>query len=128
MRLYPLVAGVLGLMALFRVRRLLVLRRGLAGVDLEQLAPSWVLVTANVPGRLWSVALLAVPLAAAIHGAAVALADPGVFVNALGEASPLASAGYAVVYAVIILTGLWQFALVARALFAPQKRAAHGGR
>lgn len=128
MRLYPLVAGVLSLMALFRVRRLLALRRGLAGVDLEQLAPSWVLGAVNVPGRLWSVALLAAPLAAAIHGAAVALADPGVFVNALGEASPLASAGYAVAYVVVILTGLWQFALVARAVLAPQKRAAHGGR
>jgi hypothetical protein len=128
MRLYPIVAGVLSLMALFRVRRLLALRRGLAGVDVEQFAPSWLLGAAGAPGRLWSMVLLAAPLAAAIHGAAVVLADPGVFVNALGEASPLASAGYAVAYAVLILTGLWQLALVARAVLAPPKRAAHGGR
>lgn len=128
LRLYPLVAGVLSLMTLFRVRRLLALRRGLAGVDVEQFAPSWVLGAASTPGRLWSVVLLAAPLAAATHAAAVALADPGVFVDALGQVSPLGSAGYAVVYAILILTGLWQFALVARAVLAPQKRAGPGGR
>jgi hypothetical protein len=74
------------------------------------------------------VALVAAPLAAAIHGAAVALADPTVFVNAVGEPSPLASAGYAVAYAVLGLIGLWQLGLVARAVVVPHRRGAQGNR
>lgn len=127
-RLYPVVVAALSLMALFRVRRILALRRGLAGVDLDQIAPSWVLGGSTTPGRVWAIVLLAVPLFAAMHGAAAALSDPGVFTNALGEPSPLASAGYAVAYALLILTGLWQLAAAARGMLAPEKRPAHGSR
>jgi len=127
-RIYPVAVGALSLMALFRVRRLLALRRTLVGVELDQFAPSWVVGGSTAPGRGWAVVLLAAPLVAVIHAAASVLADPGAFENALGESSPLASAGYAVVYAVLILTGLWQLTLVARGMLAPPKRPAHGNR
>lgn len=128
MRLYPVVAATLSLMALFRVRRIMELRRGLAGIDLDQVAPSWVVGSSTTPGRIWAIVLLAAPLLAAMHVALAALSDPGVFTNALGEASPLASAGYAVAYALLILTGLWQLTMTARTMLAQQKRPAHGNR
>jgi len=127
-RLYPVVAAALSLMALFRVRRILELRRGLAGIDLDQIAPSWVVGSSTTPGRVWAIVTLAAPLLAAMHVAFAALSDPGVFTNALGEASPLASAGYAVAYALLILIGLWQLTATARTMLAPQKRPAHGNR
>ncbi len=128
-RLYPAVAAALSLMALFRVRRILELRRGLAGIDVDQIAPSWVVGSSTTQGRVWAIVLLAAPLLAAAHVAIAALSDPGVFTSALGEPSPLASAGYAVAYALLILTGLWQLTATARTMLAPpQKRPAHGNR
>jgi hypothetical protein len=122
-RAYPIVAGALTLTALFRLRRLLVQRRGLAGVDLDQHAPSWIIGSSAAPGRLWSLALLAAPLAAAVHGSVIVLMDPSLLFDALGEPSAAMLAGYGGAYAVLVLAGLWQFALVARAMLWPSQKA-----
>ena len=129
-RLYPVVVGALTLTVLFRLRRILIQRRALTGIDLDQFAPSWVVGSSSSPGRLWSLVLVVSPLAAVIHASAYVVTDPGLFVTALGESSTIMTAAYGVAYAALILTGLWQLVLVTRVVLAlPQKRpSGHGGR
>jgi hypothetical protein len=122
MRLYPIVAGALTLTALFRLRRILALRRALAGVDLDLVALSWVVASPSSPGRWWALLLIASPLGATIHAAAAALADRGLFVTVLGDPSQAMMVGYAVVYTALILVGIGQLLAVTRGLMvAPRK-------
>ncbi|MDR7537830.1 MAG: hypothetical protein QN183_15935 [Armatimonadota bacterium] len=120
LRMYPLVVGGLALTALFRLRRLLNLRRSLGGIDLDVMAPSWVVVPPSAPGRLWAVLLVSFPVAAAIHGSLVALEDREAFVGILGEPDPLRTATYGVLYGVLSLVGLWQLVLAGRTMLAPR--------
>ncbi|MDR7537781.1 MAG: hypothetical protein QN183_15690 [Armatimonadota bacterium] len=120
LRLYPLVAGGLALTALFRLRRLLNLRRSLGGIDLDVMAPSWVVVPPGAPGRLWAVLLVSLPVAAAIHASLVALEDRGAFAGILVEPDPLRTATYGVLYGVLSLVGLWQLVLAGRTMLAPR--------
>ncbi len=116
MRLYPMVAGVLTLTMLFRLRRILVLRRALAGVDLDLVAPSWIVGSPSSPGRWWALLLIAAPLIATIHAAVAALTDRGLFVTVLGEPSQTMMAGYAAGYVLLILVGMGQLLVVTRGL------------
>jgi hypothetical protein len=129
-RLYPILAGGLALTILFRLRRILLLRRALAGIDLDVMAPSWVLGASSAPGRGWAVLLVALPVLATIHGSFAALEDPGLYATLLGEPSPGRWAVSAAVYAVIGGVGVWQLVLVGRGIFGARNRrsAAHPGR
>lgn len=124
-RLYPIVAGAVTLTVLLRLRRILALRRALAGVDLDVVAPSWVVGSPSSPGRWWALSLIAVPLVATIHGAVAALMDRGLFVTVLGDPSQTMLIGYATAYAVLILAGVIQLLAVTRGLMVPQKRPAY---
>jgi hypothetical protein len=121
-RLYPLLTGGLALTVLFRLRRILTLRRALAGIDLDVMAPSWVLGASTAPGRWWAMLLVALPLLAAIHASLAAVVDPGLYATLLGEPSPATRGGYAAVYVLLVGIGLWQLVLVGRGLFGAHSR------
>ncbi len=123
MRLYPILAGGLALTVVFRVRRLLNVRRSLSGVDLDVLAPSWIVGSPSAPGRWWALILLALPLAATIHASHAAMSDPTLFASILGEMSPVTWAGFGVAYLVLIAAGAVQLLAVTRGLIlAPPRR------
>jgi hypothetical protein len=123
LRLYPLVAGGLALTALFRLRRILNLRRSLGSVDLDAMAPSWVVGPPGAPGRLWALVLVALPVAAAIHASLVAVEDRGAFAGPLGEPDSLRAAAYGALYGALSLAGLWQLILTGRAVLLPRPAA-----
>ncbi|MDR7555401.1 MAG: hypothetical protein QN157_07315 [Armatimonadota bacterium] len=112
-RLYPLLAGALALTLYYRLRRALAVRRDLADLEPDRFAPSWLLVGPRMPGRWWALALLAVPMAAAVSVAAVLLADRSVFVTPAGEWSPVVTAGYAIPYTVLGLLSIVEWARLA---------------
>jgi hypothetical protein len=122
-RFYPLVVGGLAVTALFRLRRILSLRRALGSIDLDVMAPSWVVGPPGAPGRLWALLLVALPVAAAAHAALVAVEDRGALVGTLGEPDPRRAAAYGALYGVLLLVGLWQLVLVGRAMLAPRPAA-----
>jgi len=122
LRLYPLIAGALALTLLVRLRRILALRRAHTGVDLDVLAPSWVVGLPSPAARLWAFILAAAPLAAALHASMAAAADRGLFVNGLGEYNHTMLIGYAATYAVLIVSGLVQLVGIARGLLAAPRR------
>lgn len=126
-RVYPIVAGALAVTALFRLRRIQVLRRALAGVDLDVMAPSWILGAASAPGRGWAMILIALPVLASVHAAAAALQMPRLFEGVLGEPSPPTMAGYAAAYALLGVIGLWQLILVGVGIFARPARRVNAG-
>jgi hypothetical protein len=119
-RLYPLIAGGLALTALFRLRRILLLRRALSNIDLDVMAPSWILGASSAPGRWWAMLLVSLPVAAMAYAAIAALRDPGLFTSVLGEPSPFARAVYGLAYLALTLVGAWQLLLVSRGIF-PQR-------
>lgn len=123
-RLYPLLAGALALTLYYRLRRALAVRRDLADLEPDRFAPSWLLVGPRMPGRWWALALLAVPMVAAVAVAAVLLADRSVFVTPAGEWSPTVTAGYAVPYTVLGLLSMVEWVRLATAeRGAPARRA-----
>lgn len=131
-RLYPVLAGSLALMVLFRLRRLLTLRRAHEGTDLDLMAPSWVVGPRGAPGRWWALVLVCLPLVATIHAATAALGDPGLFVSLLGEPSPTSMMVFAGLYGVLVLAGIAQLPQVTRGLVGgpvrrPQGKGGRGG-
>jgi hypothetical protein len=123
-RLYPLLAGVLALTVLFRVRRILYYRRALSGVDLDLAAPSWIASSPTLPGRWWAMFLIALPLIETVYASYNAMVDPGLSVSILGDSSVLTTVGFWAIYAALIGAGMIQLFSVARALVvAPAKRA-----
>jgi hypothetical protein len=123
-RLYPLIAGGLALTALFRLRRILLLRRTLSDIDLDVMAPSWVLGASSAPGRWWALILVSLPVAGMIYAAIAALRDPGLFTGVLGEPSPLTRTMYGLTYLALTAVGAWQLLLVSRGIFAQHLRPA----
>jgi len=122
-RLFPVLAGVLTVMALFRLRRILALRRAHDGVNLDHLAPSWVVGSRGTPGAWWALILVCAPLVITIHAAVAALADPGLFVSLLGDPSPGSAVAFGTAYAMLVLIGIGQLPAVTRGLVgAPQRR------
>lgn len=115
-RIYPLVAFAFTLTALVRLRRLLRLRAAIGRGDADACAPSWLIAPPGWPGRSWSLVLVAAPLLAAVHGAAAAVRDPGLFVSVLGEPGQLTYQGTVAGYVVLGLPAIYHFALAARAL------------
>ncbi len=126
-RIYPLVAAALALTAFVRLRRLLVLRQTLGIADADAAAPSWAIASPVSPGRWWSLVLVAAPLLAAVHSAAAAAADPGLFTTALGDQSRGMHVEFMVGYAVLGVLGALQFAMAARVLLAGAAGATPGG-
>jgi hypothetical protein len=136
-RLYPLLAGALALTALFRLRRILLVRHALTGTDLDVMAPSWLVGASTAPGRWWALVLIALPVAATCHASWAAFRDPGLSTGVLGEPNPLSTIAYGALYAALSGVGVWQLVLVARGIFAraparqtpgQQRNAARGGR
>lgn len=122
-RLFPALAGVLTLMALFRLRRILALRRAHDGVNLDLLAPSWVVGPRSTPGAWWALILVCTPLVITIHASVATLGDPGLFVSLLGDPSPGSAVAFGAAYAALVLMGIGQLPAVTRGLVgAPQKR------
>jgi hypothetical protein len=117
-RLYPLIAGGLALTALFRLRRILLLRRALHGIDLDVMAPSWIVGASTAPGRWWAVTLIALPVLAMLHAVVVSLRDPNLYTGVLGEPSLLQALVYGVLYAGLSAAAIWQLVLVSRGIFA----------
>jgi hypothetical protein len=117
-RLYPLIAGALALTALFRLRRILLLRRALQGIDLDLMAPSWIVGASSAPGRWWAVILVALPVLAMLHAALAALRDPNLYTGILGEPSLANVVVYGALYAGLSAVGIWQLVLVGREIFA----------
>ncbi len=113
-RNYPVVAGVLAVTALVRLRGLLALRRMLGGGDLDLVAPSWVIGAPSSPGRWWVLVLIAAPVAATIHASVAALTDPGLFTTILGDASRTMFMGYAAAYTLLAALGLAHLLIIAR--------------
>ncbi len=123
MRLYPILAGALALTVLFRLRRILNYRRALSGVDLDLLAPSWIVGPSGAPGRWWALLLIAFPLIATMYAAYSVMVDPGLFASILGDPSPVMMGGFWAAYVALIGVGVAQLLTVARAPFmAPPKR------
>ncbi|MDR7420510.1 MAG: hypothetical protein QN178_16545 [Armatimonadota bacterium] len=116
-RLYPLIAGALALTALFRLRRILLLRRALPGIDLDVLAPSWIVGTSTAPGRWWTLVLIALPVAATVHASLVSLRDPGLYTGLLGEPRASKAVAYGALYAAMSGAAIWQLVLVGRGIF-----------
>ncbi len=127
-RSYPLVAGAFAVTVLVRLRRLLALRRALGGVDLDLIAPSWVIGSASSPGRWWALALIAAPLIAMIHASVAAVRDPGLFTTILGDQNQAMFIGYAAAYALLAAFGLVQLLTAFRGLMgaAPAPRPQQG--
>jgi len=126
-RVYPIVALVLALTALIRLRRLLILRQLVGPATGDAAAPSWVIASRASPGRWWSLALLAAPLLAAGHTAAAAAADPNLFTDVLGTQSRQMYLGFMLGYAALGLSALLQFWIAARAMLADGPPATSGG-
>jgi hypothetical protein len=126
-RIYPLVAGALAVTALFRLRRIQVLRRALAGVEIDVMAPSWILGAATAPGRWWAMILIALPVFASLHAAVAALQMPRLFEGVFGEPSPPRMVGYAAAYALLGIVGLWQLILVGTGILARSARRVNPG-
>ncbi|MGQ0568063.1 MAG: hypothetical protein ACT4P5_00825 [Armatimonadota bacterium] len=116
-RLYPLVAGALALTVLFRLRRVLLLRRPLAGIDLDAMAPSWIIGPPAAPGRWWALILVALPFLATLHAAVTVLGNPGLFADILGDPNVPAMIGFGAAYAALIGAGIWQLLAVTRATY-----------
>jgi hypothetical protein len=115
-RIYPLVALAFALTALVRLRRALRRRAAIGTVDADSSSPSWLVAPATWPGRFWSVALIAAPLLAAAHAAALAVRDPGLFVTALGEPSRAMYRQIVAGYVALGLPALYHFVMAAREL------------
>ncbi len=123
MRLYPILAGALALTVLFRLRRILNYRRALSGVDLDLLAPSWIVGPSGAPGRWWALLLIAFPLVATMYAAYSAMVDPGLFASILGDPSLVTMIGFWAAYLALIGVGIVQLTMIARAsVMAPAKR------
>ena len=118
-RLYPLIAGGLALTVLFRLRRILLMRRSLSDIDLDVMAPSWVLGASSAPGRWWAMVLVSLPVAAMIYAGAAAIRDPGLFSGVLGEPSPATRAVYGLAYLGLAVVSAWQLLLASRGIFPP---------
>jgi hypothetical protein len=116
-RLYPLIAGSLTLTALFRLRRILALRTALSGIDLDVLAPSWVIGASTAPGRWWALILVSLPVAATAHAALTALGDASLFAGTLGEASLAMTGVYGLAYGALVVVAIWQLVLVGLGTF-----------
>lgn len=122
-RLFPALAGVLTLMVLFRLRRILALRRAHEGVSLDLLVPSWVVGSRGAPGAWWALVLVCSPLVITIHASVAALGDPGLFVSLLGDPSRGSAVAFGAVYAALVLVGIGQLPGITRGLVgAPRKR------
>jgi len=122
-RLFPALAGVLTLMVLFRLRRIIALRRAHEGVSLDLLAPSWVVGSRSTPGAWWALILVCAPLVITIHASVATLGDPGLFVSLLGDPSPGSAVAFGAAYTVLVLMGIVQLPGVTRGLVgAPQRR------
>ncbi|MDQ7841494.1 MAG: hypothetical protein RDU83_10785 [bacterium] len=122
-RLFPALSGVLTLLVLFRLRRILALRRAHEGVNLDLLAPSWVVGPRSAPGAWWALILVCAPLVITIHASVATLGDLGLFVSSLGDPSPGSAVAFGAAYAALVLMGIGQLPAVTRGLVgAPQKR------
>ncbi|MDI6771520.1 MAG: hypothetical protein QME77_02910 [bacterium] len=115
-RLFPALAGVLTLMVLFRLKRVLALRRAHDGVNLDLLAPSWVVGSRSTPGAWWALILVCAPLVITIHASVATLGDPGLFVSLLGDPSPGSAIAFGAAYAALVLVGIGQLPAVTRGL------------
>ncbi len=123
-RLFPILAGVVALTVLFRLRRILHYRKALGGVDLDLTAPSWIVGSPTSPGRWWAVLLIALPLIETVYASYNAMVDPGLSASILGDSSVLTIVGFWAIYAALIGGAIIQFYAVARGLVvAPPKRA-----
>lgn len=122
-RLFPALAGILTLMALFRLRRIIALRRAHDGINLDLLAPSWLVGPRSAPGAWWALIMVCAPLVITIHASVAALGDPGLFVSLLGDPSPGSTIAFGAAYAALVLMGIGQLPAVTRGLVgAPQRR------
>jgi hypothetical protein len=122
-RLFPALSGVLTLMVLFRLKRILALRRAHEGINLDLLAPSWVVGPRSAPGAWWALILVCAPLVITIHASVATLGDPGLFVSLLGDPSPGSAVAFGAAYAALVLMGIGQLPAVTRGLVgAPQRR------
>ncbi len=126
MRLYPILVGALALTVLFRLRRILNYRRALSGVDLDLLAPSWIVGSPGAPGRWWALLLMALPLLAAMYAAYSVMVDPGLFTSILGDPSPVMMVGFWAAYLALVGVGIVQLLTVARALAVTQPKRPQG--
>lgn len=125
-RLFPVLAGVLALMVLFRLRRILVLRRAQDGVNLDLLAPSWLVGPRSAPGTWWALIMVCAPLVITIHASVAALGDPRLFVSLLGDPSPGSAVAFGAAYAALVLMGIGQLPAVTRGLVGAPQRRPHG--
>lgn len=125
-RLFPVFAGVLTLIAFFRLRRILTLRLAHEGVSLDLLAPSWVVGPRSAPGAWWALILVCAPLVTTIHASVAALGDPGLFTTVLGDPSSSSVAAFGAAYAVLVLVGICQLPAITRGLVGKRQRQPHG--
>jgi hypothetical protein len=115
-RFFPILAGALTITSLFRLRRILGMRRRLGSADPDTAAPSWIVGPPTAPGRWWAMLLVTLPLLMTIHGTIVAMGDTGLFVTALGDPSPVQRFGFGAAYIALLLVGIAQYPAVARGL------------
>jgi hypothetical protein len=127
-RLYPIIAGALALTVLFRLRRVLLLRRSIGDQNLDVMAPSWIIGPPGAPGRWWALILVTLPVLATAHAAIAALADAALFANAVGDPNAGAMIGFGVVYTGLVLAGAWQLVAISRGLVAQPAKRGGGGR
>ncbi len=121
LRLYPLVAGALAVIALFLLRQALRAQRARAADDHAARARSW----AGSPASKdrWSILLLAaLPLIATIHAAIAAITARGLYTSAPADPGATLILIYGTAYAALILMGLGLLLGIAGALAAVPPR------
>lgn len=121
-RFFPILAGGLTITALFRLRRILRIRRRLGSADPDTAAPSWIVGPPSAPGRWWALLLVTLPLLLTIHGTIAAARDTGLYLTALGDPSPTKRLVFTAVYIALVLAATAQYPAVVRGLVGPGRR------